>query len=96
MKNSLQELTAYQADSSEVALQIAKRILRQPAFRKLRKRIEKLNTPENDFLIVFCSHLARDIIDDELSNFHPKLFPRSCNNKTTSERGKIDGQIAKI
>ena len=88
MKN-FTELTAEQAGSSELALRIAKRVLRQPAFHDARAKMRGLSTAENDFLAVFCSYLAREIIDVELGT-------DGDFRQTPGERGKQDGIIAQI
>ncbi|KKM88014.1 hypothetical protein LCGC14_1263060 [marine sediment metagenome] len=88
---TLMTLSPEEAGASPLALKIAKRILRQPAFRTLRKSMKDLGN-----LRVFCSFLAREIIGDELHIFDPELFQRTCNKQTPAQRGKQDGSIASI
>lgn len=56
-------LTPKQAGSSQLALNIARRILRQPAMDTIREDMEDLCEGNSD---VFCGHLAREI-DIELN-----------------------------
>ena len=90
----MNSLTPEKTGTSPLALKIAKRVLSQPAMRSLRKEFDKYLG--GDGLRVFCSYLAREVIGKELCDFDQELFPSMCHRQTPAERGKQDGQIAKI
>ena len=89
----MENLTPEQTGSSSVALAIAKRILRQPAMSVVCDDQSALGNFE-----VFCGHIAREI-DEELTSFGLTFrlveHPDKDITLTPSERGKLDGILAK-